>query len=301
MDPARPAPLRSAVFEAWQAPARRWPGVWRLVPGFYMILLVYMICFAPILTGLILWHGGDAVMGQLRRMMAPTEPGPTLLLLATFIGLALGAVAAAGFVHQRGPATLIGRAPVVVRDFLRAALVVAGVYAVLTLPWALRWDALPNLDPGTWLALLPLALAGVLIQTLAEELVFRGYLMQQLAARFRSPLIWLVLPAALFGSAHYAPQTNGVNTWVVIGAITAFGLAAGDLTRRTGSLGAAWGMHFANNVLALVVLGQSGAIQGLALWVTPYSAADASLAPVLIGDLIAIGAVWLILTRILRR
>jgi hypothetical protein len=60
-------------------------------------------------------------------------------------------------------------------------------------------------------------------------------------------------------------------------------------------------MHFANNVLALLVLGTNGAIEGLALWVTPYSAADASLAPMLIGDLIAIGVVWLILTRLTRR
>ena len=39
----------------------------------------------------------------------------------------------------------------------------------------------------------------------AEELAFRGYLMQALAARFRSPLVWWLLPALLFGAAALEP------------------------------------------------------------------------------------------------
>ncbi len=53
-----------------------------------------------------------------------------------------------------------------------------------------------------------------LIQTGAEELVFRGYLQQQLAARFASPLIWMVLPALIFGAVHYDPATAGPNVWL---------------------------------------------------------------------------------------
>ena len=119
-------------------------------------------------------------------------------------------------------------------------------------------------------------------------------MMQQLAARFRSPLIWLLLPAVLFGLIHFDPTTNGANNWAVIGAVGLFGLIAGDLTRRTGSLGASWGMHFANNVLALLILPVSGALDGLGLFRTPYLSDDPDLAGMIGGDLIGKQSGWLL-------
>ena len=38
---------------------------------------------------------------------------------------------------------------------------------------------------AAWAAWLPLVLPALLVQTAAEEIAFRGYLMQGLAARFR--------------------------------------------------------------------------------------------------------------------
>ena len=50
---------------------------------------------------------------------------------------------------------------------------------------------------GEWLMGLAPALVLILWQVSAEEVAFRGYLLQQLRARVRSPLVWAVLPAFL--------------------------------------------------------------------------------------------------------
>ncbi len=47
------------------------------------------------------------------------------------------------------------------------------------------------------LVLLALPLGMTILIGYWEELVFRGYLQSQLAARFRSPLVWIVLPSLM--------------------------------------------------------------------------------------------------------
>jgi len=99
------------------------------------------------------------------------------------------------------------------------------------------------------LIFLPLAAILVFLQTGAEELFFRGYLLQQLAARFQNPLIWFALPPIAFGLLHYEPTVYGGISWGVVIGICLTGLAWADLTRITGNIGAAWGWHFMNNFL----------------------------------------------------
>jgi membrane protease YdiL (CAAX protease family) len=113
---------------------------------------------------------------------------------------------------------------------------------------------------------LPFALLGLLIQTGTEELIFRGYLQQQLAARFRQRWVWMLVPSLLFGLIHYSPAQYGALSWVVVIWSLLFGLAAADLTARTGNLGAAIGLHFANNFAAVLLIGISGNIGELALY-----------------------------------
>ena len=192
------------------------------------------------------------------------------------------------------------------REFLRhfavAAGAVAAVLGLSLLVWAIWFDAVPNLAPGAWLTALPLALLGVAVQTGAEEVVFRGYMLQQLAARFRHPAIWAGVPALIFGAVHFDPLTSGANAWPVVASALLFGLLAADLTARTGSLGAAWGFHFANNAVALLVVATNGTLTGLALWVTPYRADNADelfwLIPI---DMALMLVGWWIIRRLLSR
>ncbi len=290
------------MFDRFVDPARLRPQLWRLVLGSVLIFLIYLLGLA-ILFGLIwLSVGRASFMLWLGRIANPTTPAATLIVMASFIGMAIAPMIVARRVHKRAAATLFGPRVRVMRDFAMTSAIVLALYSVLLGVWSLQFDAIPNLPWTLWLSLLPLAICGLLVQTLAEELIFRAYLMQQLAARFKSPLIWMLLPSLAFGLVHYDPTTAGANTWIVVGSAAAFGLVAADLTRLTGTIGAAWGYHFANNLIAIVVLSTDNTITGLSRYLTPYSINDSDLVPMLtIGDLMTMILVWLILRRVLRR
>lgn len=85
-----------------------------------------------------------------------------------------------------------------------------------------------------------IAIPLILIQTGAEEALFRGYLMQQLFARFRSMLIRVALPTVLFGLLHWNPEAPGGSGAIMLAAGFA-GFALALLTIRTGNLYMAWG------------------------------------------------------------
>ncbi len=230
-------------------------------------------------------------------------PGAMLVILASFVAMAAGPILAARLVHRRDPATLLGPAPRTLRDFARGALAVVLVYSVALAVWHAAYDARPGLPPATWALVLLPALIGLAVQTGAEELLFRGYILQQLAARFRTPVVWALLPALAFGVLHFDAGRMGgaMAAWAVV-ATTLFGLMAADLTARTGSLGAAWGLHFGNNAFGILLLGTPGNLSGLALFLTPYSAedmAEAGAVPVL--DILFLAAAWWVTRRLCTR
>ena len=80
---------------------------------------------------------------------------------------------------------------------------------------------------------------------LAEELYFRGLLLRYAPGRF---WLWNAVQAALF--AVYPPHLGyGPDIWP---SIFLFGLMAGWLCRRTGSLWAPIGAHFVGNAITVV-------------------------------------------------
>ncbi|MCC5987801.1 MAG: CPBP family intramembrane metalloprotease [Pararhodobacter sp.] len=291
------------AFMAYIAPARTYPQLWRMLLGLMLILGIHFVWMASI--GLVLWlvAGRDGLGYRFAIIAQGAEPWALMLLLATFPGMALGAWAAARLLHGRGWRSLFGPPATVARDFGLGVGVMAllgGGLGLLLLPLAPPLEAAT--DPRIWLAFLPLALIGILVQTGAEELVFRGYLQQQLAVRFASPLAWLVLPSVLFGLAHYAPEEMGGNAWLVVVSTGIFGLIAADLTARTGSLGLAWGLHFANNVLAILVISAMAGLDGLALFRLAEGAdAAGSLRPLLLADMVLMALVWAACVLWLRR
>ena len=264
--------MSSPAFDAFVAPARAAAALWRTALGTVLMVAVYAGSLAAAAGTTVLLLGRERSYAVASALADADTPGATLLLLATFAGMAAAPMLALRLLHGRPTSTLLGRAPRVLRDFTVAAAVVGAFYAATVGLWSLAFDAEPGLPPRTWLALLPLTLLGILLQTGAEELVFRGYLTQQLAARFRSRIVWMGVPAILFGLVHYAPAMSGSNALILVFGATLFGLLAADLTAATGSIGAAWGFHFANNVLALAVIATDGTITGLALYLTPYTA-----------------------------
>ncbi|WP_164512329.1 CPBP family intramembrane glutamic endopeptidase [Oceaniglobus ichthyenteri] len=292
--------MHRTPFQRYIHAARRAPQIWRLVLGVIVITLCAFIWTLGPLGLAWLFASPETALGLAHTLQSPVTPRGTLILLGTFAGMALGAVFAVRLLHKRRAASLFGPRRQVARDFTVAAGVVFAIYLTGLALWMVFFTPEANLAPTRWLVLLPLALLGVALQTGAEEMVFRGYLMQQLAARFISPVIWLILPALAFGAVHYDPGTAGANVWIIVGSAALFGLVAGDLTARTGSLGAAWGFHFANNVVAILVISTKGTITGLSLMQTPYGVDDAEvMGGLMFGDMAMLILAWLILRRVL--
>ena len=287
-------------FAAYTAPARHRPQIWRVLAGLVVVVVTMIAWLGVVFGALALLFGTTSALDWLGRLTIPVTPAPALLLLSSFVGMGLGTVLAARLLHRRGAGTLIGPRGRATRDFAIAIGVVVAVYGISLAVWSGGAPPQPNLPPPVWLAFLPVALLGIFIQTGAEELLFRGYLMQQVAARSNSRWLAYLLPSAIFGLLHLDPATMGTNAWPIVVSTTLVGLIAADLTWVTGSLGAAWGLHFANNVAALTVVATKGTITGLALYVTPYPAD--SLSPlVLVIDAAMLVAIWLVLRRVLRR
>lgn len=288
---------------AFIAPARARAEVWRLLVGIFLIAIIILGLTA-------LWQmaalslGGPALHRDITRLegVGQTAAG-VLTLLYSFLIMTLAVVMVTAQLHRRSPLTLLGPLPLLLRQFgaVVAVLIALGIVIIVLPPWGFVDPVSTGLLPLTWLLLLPLAIVAVLIQTSAEEILFRGYLQQQLAARFRSPLIWMVAPAALFGLLHYRPET-GANGGLIMLWAAGFALAAADLTARAGTLGPAIALHFMSNASALLILSAEGTLSGLALFRLQIDMADpVALRPYLMIDASIILVGWLAARLAIRR
>lgn len=291
--------MRSALFEAYVEPARLYPELWRLILGVGVIVLIYAGVFSMMLVGAYPALGPMNYFGWITGLTQPAEPDQTLFLLASFTGLGLGVLIATPALHYRTPGSLFGPARDTLRGFVMALIALLPVYAIL---FGLGWVLSPpetNLALRDWLRLLPAALALLLIQTGSEELLFRGYLQQQLAARFAWRAVWMGGPALFFAALHYNPMA-GANAWFIVIGVLAFALAAADLTERSGSLGMAMGWHFINNCSSLLIVSVKGTITGLALYVTPFDLTDTTMVPFSLGlDILLILVIWRLLRALI--
>ncbi|MGC9369456.1 MAG: CPBP family intramembrane glutamic endopeptidase [Paracoccaceae bacterium] len=286
--------MRYAPHDSLVAPARPSRALWRVVLGYPLIMLIYLgLIYAGLALAAQIMGPAPAQSAFHGIFQSTLTTRESLLLLFSFAFLILGTAAVTQQLHQRSALSLIGPLPRAARDFLLTLRALALLYAVL-------WFALPggdelqrNLDLRRWLMLLPLALPAILIQTAAEELLFRGYLQQQLAARFASPLVWMGVPAALFAWGHYVPGEAGGNALGMAAWAAGFSLLAADLTARTGTLGAATGLHFANNALAILIVSLPGPVSGLSLYLSPYDMAAPELGPQMLVELAVLGVSWL--------
>jgi uncharacterized protein len=137
------------------------------------------------------------------------------------------------------------------RFFLLALVVVVASYGVsYLLPAGTELD---GTSPSTraLLATLVVILLTTPLQSMAEEVGFRGYVTQAVASWARRPAVGIaagvVVSATCFALAHGAQDP-----WLFADRF-AFGLVASWLAWRTGGLEASVGLHAANNLVSLGV------------------------------------------------
>ncbi|MEQ9643092.1 MAG: type II CAAX endopeptidase family protein [Alphaproteobacteria bacterium] len=108
-------------------------------------------------------------------------------------------------------------------------------------------------DPGRFVVMLPWVAGMLVLQVLAEEVVFRGYLLQALRLLLPRWVVWFAV-SALFALAHgLNPEASSDYAFLFL-----FFVMGGYLTFLpfySNGLETAFGAHLANNVMALLVVG----------------------------------------------
>jgi len=230
-----------------------------------------------VLFSLACWIGGVAIIAGLAgadEMSAGglgTTPFTAVLAMMTFIGLAIGPIVGARLFHGWSARDVLGPFDAV-RRFGPHALLIAGLASVITVGGALLLADLPEPRPLLmWLSFLPAGIAGVLLQTLAEEIAFRGYLLTALR-RFNLPALGAAaLSSLLFAVLHFNGEATALANLLTIASIFIFAMCMCDLTIRSGSIVSAWVMHFCNNAAGILIVSVEGRLSGLSLWVAPES------------------------------
>jgi membrane protease YdiL (CAAX protease family) len=255
--------------------------LWRLFVGVFLIAVGWLAWTVALFIGFVLYQlsSGLDITGSLAAMTAfvgSASPASIIFQLATFIGVWPTTWLVLKLLHgQRFGTVFSPEGRMRWGDFGRGLLLAAGFWAI-TMVIGLALVGMPErtgLPLSTWaVAFAPLALT-VFFQASAEEMMFRGYILQQLAVRWRNPLVWGFLPAFLFGLAHYSNGSElGIGVHYVVVTLL-FGVTAAALVWRTGSLAAAMGLHTGMNIFSLSGIGLEGIVEGTQLFLYDASGA----------------------------
>lgn len=293
--------------EVLVAPVRHKAQLWRLLLGLGLIAAVSYVLNTLVVTILIGLDGGSRAPntnGLLEALISGDTPLSMLILLGTFSFLTCGVGLAVHMLQGRSLFSVLGPTTLMIRQFIRVGLALMMTCGLILLlpPYDFGGPLTVNLGFWPWLGLLPLSLLAVLVQVSAEEVVFRGYMQQALAARFRSPVVWVLLPSVLFGLSHYMPDEAGENAWLICLWAMCFGVLMADLTARAGTLGPAIAVHFVNNTVALLIFASPSSLYGLALYLLPYELSNvAQLRPWMLVDCAMMLVGWLVARLAIRR
>lgn len=262
MMPASYAPHRDFI-----APALRSPQLAKLIAGIIAVEFLFAILLTVL--GLALERVSP---GFANSFFTGSTPLGLMLQLLSFVLLAVCVNLVLVKQHERSFLSAIGPPQDAFRNMLAAFLGVALLFLAIEIfpPWYSLADVQEQRNIILWFLMVPFGLFALLIQTGAEELFYRGYIQQQLAARFSSPLVWMIVPNLIFAAAHWDNGATEIESLRYVIWAFCFGLAASDLTARTGNLGAAIGFHLANNAYAFLLFSEvGGPDSGLALFLFP--------------------------------
>lgn len=179
-------------------------------------------------------------------------------LNASILMLLPGVVFVVTVIHRRPWRTLVTpHARIDWRRIVQGAAVwgalslLCAVIEHLLYPGRYAW----SLDLQRWL---PFALAALLLtplQCAAEELVFRGYVLQGLGRLLRSPPVLVVLSGLLFAVPHLLnPEVAAYGLAIMAANYFVMGLFLGAVALRDGRLELAIGAHAGNNLLLALVV-----------------------------------------------
>ena len=243
--------------------------IWRIFLGMLLIVAVY---FATIFgMTFLLGHNGI----DLYAIMMSRSPQGLAVMLLSFFPVWMGVAIVNRVLHKRRLQALYGPSyQINWFHFLKAAgfvitviltvEVITQLYLFVSGQDIYRRHMIDNLS--LWcLWALPM-LVFLMIQIGAEEILFRGYLLQTISARGGNFIWAAVLPSVIFGCLHFDYATFGANAFAYVASTAVFGMILCAVTLRLGNIGAAFGLHFFNNLAALFIYGLDDELGALTLF-----------------------------------
>lgn len=110
-------------------------------------------------------------------------------------------------------------------------------------------------DIRQYLLLLVTSGIGLFVQTSTEEFMFRGYLTQFVRRYLSNPIGVIGIPALIFAAMHIANIPSFGEKWYALLPYLAQALLYGWFAYRTGALWTAIGLHWANNLSNVILVG----------------------------------------------
>ena len=214
-------------------------------------------------------------MAQIRLEGLGSTPADLAALLFSFFFIWLGIALVCRWLHRHPLHALYGRTYKInwphflIGAGLAFATAIISEISISIISWHFfdpSSQANPNITATLWLRwVIPIS-ALVFVQIGAEEMLFRGYLLQHIRARGGRFWWSIFLPSLLFGMLHFDFPIFGVNAFFYMLHTSVAGMILCLVTLKTGNLGAALGLHFGVNALMLI-FGLEGHLDGMSLFV----------------------------------
>lgn len=264
--------MQQEPFDDYVALADQGPTSARsIVLGFIVVLVTWVAgTFAAFAVGgfVLALSGTQGDSSEYLDVLLSGHTG-AVIMLGSIGSMWLGVWLALRYVHRRPFPTVLGAELRIDRSDIVRGLVATLIVSLTTTPVLIFLYGMPERTDNSvlqWLIWLGPMLALVLLQTSAEEVAFRGYLTQALARRFRSPLIWAGVPMVIFTLMHWYSEASSTINLAALSMIAAFAAAATLLVYLTGNLGAAMGVHWGVNIVALLVFSSDPELNSIALF-----------------------------------
>jgi uncharacterized protein len=241
----------------------QWYAWWRSVAGVILGLSLFSLVTLVVSQALVRVFWATTAGDQPRRdyftkafaFELPTGMLAVNLGLATLIPIAWALMA---MIHQMRPRWLSSVQPRIRWRYLFGCLAVAAVAlnGVMLLSTTVGKPLSIQTQQDFWAFLAVIVLTSPL-QAAAEEIFFRGYLLQALGSLVARPWFGVIASSVVFALLH---GTQNVPLFVDR---LAFGLLAGLLVWRTGGLEAGIAAHVINNVFAYLIAGLTTSVAAL--------------------------------------
>jgi len=260
-------------------------------------ILFYLISSLPLMLYTLQRGWTQADLGRYH------GPFSFALMLFVFSGILFGVMFSTRYIHRRAVTTVFtGASSFRWRHMFGGGLIWLTVMVLLEVVGYLTEPEIYSFhfDPLPFLTCLLVGILILPLQTTAEEVFIRGYLMQQIGLLVPYRWIPVLVTSVFFGLLHTQnPEVLQFGLYKAMALYIGMGLFLGLITAMDDGLEIPMGIHYVNNLFSLLFVGYKGSVFEGTPTIFLKEAEDLTFASV-ISNLVVMGIVLFILKFIFR-